>query len=238
MAGPRAREISLFDRQILTRASLDSVRKLTPRAMAKNPVMFVVEVGSVLTTALWIRDMIAPRRRRGAALVHRLGRALAVVHGDLRELRRGDRRGPRQGPGRHAAQDAQGDGRAAPARQRHRDGPGVGAAQGRRGDRRGRRADPRRRRRDRGRRERRRIGHHRRIGAGDPRERRRSLRGDGRHAGALGPARDPHQRQPRRIVPRAHDLAGRGRRAPEDARTRSRSTSCSRASPSSSCSRA
>jgi potassium-transporting ATPase ATP-binding subunit len=60
MAGPRAREISLFDPQILTRAALDSVRKLTPRAMAKNPVMFVVEVGSVLTTALWIRDLVAP----------------------------------------------------------------------------------------------------------------------------------------------------------------------------------
>ena len=60
MAGPRAREISLFDRAILSRAAVDSVRKLTPRAMAKNPVMFVVEVGSVLTTALWLRDMIAP----------------------------------------------------------------------------------------------------------------------------------------------------------------------------------
>jgi K+-transporting ATPase ATPase B chain len=60
MAGPRAREISLFDPQILSRAAIDSVRKLTPRAMAKNPVMFVVEVGSVLTTALWIRDMVAP----------------------------------------------------------------------------------------------------------------------------------------------------------------------------------
>jgi len=60
MAGPRVREISLFDPQILSRAALDSVRKLAPAAMAKNPVMFVVEVGSVLTTALWIRDMVAP----------------------------------------------------------------------------------------------------------------------------------------------------------------------------------
>ncbi|HVP30857.1 MAG TPA: HAD-IC family P-type ATPase, partial [Myxococcota bacterium] len=60
MAGPRAKEISLFDPQILSRAALDSVQKLAPRAMAKNPVMFVVEVGSVLTTALWIRDMVAP----------------------------------------------------------------------------------------------------------------------------------------------------------------------------------
>jgi potassium-transporting ATPase ATP-binding subunit len=34
--------------------ALDSVRKLDPRWMVKNPVMFVVEVGSVLTSALLI----------------------------------------------------------------------------------------------------------------------------------------------------------------------------------------
>src|SRR5262249_2207183 len=31
-----------------------------PRVMAKNPVMFVVEVGSVLTTLIWLRDLVAP----------------------------------------------------------------------------------------------------------------------------------------------------------------------------------
>jgi len=60
MSGPRARAISLFDRQILARAALDSLRKLAPQSMVKNPVMFVVEIGSVLTTALWLRDAIAP----------------------------------------------------------------------------------------------------------------------------------------------------------------------------------
>jgi K+-transporting ATPase ATPase B chain len=59
MSGPRARAISLFDRQILARASVDSVRKLAPTAMVKNPVMFVVEVGSILTTALCLRDAFA-----------------------------------------------------------------------------------------------------------------------------------------------------------------------------------
>jgi K+-transporting ATPase ATPase B chain len=33
------------------------VRKLNPRSMAKNPVMFIVEVGSVLTTILYVRDL-------------------------------------------------------------------------------------------------------------------------------------------------------------------------------------
>jgi potassium-transporting ATPase ATP-binding subunit len=61
MAGPRAKAISLFDRAILSRAALDSVRKLTPQVMARNPVMFVVEVASVLTTLVWLRGLVAPR---------------------------------------------------------------------------------------------------------------------------------------------------------------------------------
>jgi K+-transporting ATPase ATPase B chain len=47
---------SLFDRTIVRRASVDALRKLDPRLMMKNPVMFVVEIGSVLTTALLIAD--------------------------------------------------------------------------------------------------------------------------------------------------------------------------------------
>jgi K+-transporting ATPase ATPase B chain len=48
---------SLFDRSIVKRAALDSLIKLDPRTLAKNPVMFVVEVGSVLTTILFFRDL-------------------------------------------------------------------------------------------------------------------------------------------------------------------------------------
>ena len=44
------RKKSLADSAILSRAVVDSFRKLKPQAMAKNPVMFVVEVGAVLTT--------------------------------------------------------------------------------------------------------------------------------------------------------------------------------------------
>src|SRR5271166_7067511 len=60
MAGPRAREISLFDRTILSRAAMDSVGKFAPQVLARNPVMFVVEVGSVFTSLLWLRDWLAP----------------------------------------------------------------------------------------------------------------------------------------------------------------------------------
>src|SRR6202045_5476211 len=46
----QVRKQSLTDTKILARAVTDSFRKLDPRTMVKNPVMFVVEVGAVLTT--------------------------------------------------------------------------------------------------------------------------------------------------------------------------------------------
>jgi potassium-transporting ATPase ATP-binding subunit len=48
---------SLFDSAIVRRASVDALVKLAPKTMMKNPVMFVVEVGSVLTTVLLILDL-------------------------------------------------------------------------------------------------------------------------------------------------------------------------------------
>jgi K+-transporting ATPase ATPase B chain len=49
---------SLFDAAIMRRASTDALIKLAPQNMAKNPVMFIVEVGSILTTILLISDRI------------------------------------------------------------------------------------------------------------------------------------------------------------------------------------
>ncbi|MEV6792233.1 potassium-transporting ATPase subunit KdpB [Streptomyces sp. NPDC051320] len=46
----------LFDAGQLIRSFPEAVRKLDPRTMIKSPVMFVVEVGSVLTTVLALRD--------------------------------------------------------------------------------------------------------------------------------------------------------------------------------------
>ncbi len=53
----RGRALSLFDRSILRRALIDSFRKLHPRKMMKNPVMFLVEAGAVLTTLLLFRPV-------------------------------------------------------------------------------------------------------------------------------------------------------------------------------------
>jgi K+-transporting ATPase ATPase B chain len=58
MAAAAKTKLSLFDPAIVRQAAIASLRKLDPRLVAKNPVMFVVEVGSLLTTVLWLRDRI------------------------------------------------------------------------------------------------------------------------------------------------------------------------------------
>jgi len=48
---------SLFDIAILKQAIVDSFRKLTPQRQVRNPVMFVVYVGAILTTLLWLQAL-------------------------------------------------------------------------------------------------------------------------------------------------------------------------------------
>src|ERR1041384_5466259 len=52
-----AQKRALFDPSIVRRAIGDAFLKLNPRQVAKNPVMFVVEISSILTTLLIIRDV-------------------------------------------------------------------------------------------------------------------------------------------------------------------------------------
>ncbi len=47
--------LSLFDAKIVRRALVDAFKKLDPRVQLKNPVMFVVEVGSAITTIEFLR---------------------------------------------------------------------------------------------------------------------------------------------------------------------------------------
>src|SRR5437868_7263389 len=49
---------ALFDTSILTQAIVDSFRKLTPQRQVRNPVMFVVYVGSIVTTLLWVLALV------------------------------------------------------------------------------------------------------------------------------------------------------------------------------------
>ena len=60
MADSMKRELSLFDPEIVQPAVWESFRKLTPQHVIKNPVMFIVEIGSVLTTLILLRDLVAP----------------------------------------------------------------------------------------------------------------------------------------------------------------------------------
>src|SRR5215469_6697509 len=57
MASKLGKSKSLWDAKIVRQALIDSVRKLNPRTMMKNPVMFVVEIGSVITTVLLFKDV-------------------------------------------------------------------------------------------------------------------------------------------------------------------------------------
>ena len=215
--------LALFDRTLIVPAIGGSFRKLDPRTLVKNPVMFVVEIVSVLTTYL-LHPRPRDRRRHGRRhqrAVLRPDRGLAVVHRAVRQFRRGGGRGPRQGAGRHACAACAPrpwpsvcqDGEAAELRAGRR-----GRAQaGRHRAGRDRRLHPERRRGDRGRRLGRRIGHHRRIRAGHPRKRRRPLGGHRRHARDLGLDQGAHHRGAGLDLPRPHDRAGRGRGAAEDA---------------------
>jgi K+-transporting ATPase ATPase B chain len=129
--------------------SSTSVRKLDPRRMIRNPVMFVVEVGSAFTTLLFVHALVTGEGEAPPASVHpspsRSG------SGSPCSSRTSPRRWPRarQGAGRHAAQGAQGRHRQAPRARARRDADAargspvlVRAPQGRPRPRRGRRPDP------------------------------------------------------------------------------------------------
>ena len=48
---------SIFNPALIRPAVRDALKKLDPRFLVKNPVMFVVEIGSVLTTIAFIGDL-------------------------------------------------------------------------------------------------------------------------------------------------------------------------------------
>lgn len=54
----RQKKIKGLGYELIKRAIKDAFLKLNPRHMVRNPVMFVVEVGSLLTTALWIQSLM------------------------------------------------------------------------------------------------------------------------------------------------------------------------------------
>jgi len=61
---------TLFDANIIRRALIDSFIKLNPMRQVRNPVMFVVEVGSVLTTLLFVRALFVPGSESAGFILH------------------------------------------------------------------------------------------------------------------------------------------------------------------------
>ena len=55
---PSVKQHASLGRSLYRRALVDAFVKLNPRWMARNPVMFVVEVGSALTTLLWLQALL------------------------------------------------------------------------------------------------------------------------------------------------------------------------------------
>ena len=59
LAPRRRAQGGLFDPRMLWKSTPDAFRKLDPRTLYRNPVMFIVEIGSVFTTWLALRDHTA-----------------------------------------------------------------------------------------------------------------------------------------------------------------------------------
>jgi len=65
----RGRAHSLFDRAILHQAVVDAFGKLTPQVQVRNPVMFVVYVGSILTTGLFVQAVFGAGEARATFIL-------------------------------------------------------------------------------------------------------------------------------------------------------------------------
>ena len=97
---------SLFDPSILKQAIVDSFGKLTVRRQVRNPVMFVVYIGAILTTMLWLQAIVGQGEAPAwfifwvsVAVVHRnlanFAEAMIGMRGKARPLAPPDRARPK-----------------------------------------------------------------------------------------------------------------------------------------------
>ena len=61
VAKQRRAGISIFNREIVRQASVDAVKKLNPVHLLANPVILVVEIGAVITTAMFLQELVGQR---------------------------------------------------------------------------------------------------------------------------------------------------------------------------------
>ena len=123
LARRATRRFGLFAPHLMRAALETVVCHAAPDIQWKNPVMFVVEVGTVLSIVFTLAQVFGYPSQVRMSLLAR-ARHLALSDGPLRQLRDGIGRSPRQGPGRFASQNAARDARLPPVRRRHdrRDG--------------------------------------------------------------------------------------------------------------------
>ena len=73
--------LTLFDSALIGPAIADSFKKLDPRVQLRSPVMFVVYVGSLLTTILWLQALRGSGDRRVPACERAVVKALDGGYG-------------------------------------------------------------------------------------------------------------------------------------------------------------
>ena len=199
-----------------SRRSATRSRSSTRALQFRNPVMFIVELGSVITTVIFFLELA--RGHYGQLWfvgVIAFWLWLTVLFANFAEAI-AEGRGKAQADALRATRTTTTAHRR-PDSGRLEDVPAPELQTRRRRRRLGRRDHPGRRRDHRGRRLGRRVGDHRRVGSGHPRVGRRPLGRHGRHEAALRPARRPGHAGAGPVVPRPDDRARRGRRAPQDA---------------------
>ena len=207
---------TLTDPKILGPAAIEAFKKLDPRLMVRNPVMFTVEVVATLTTLLFIRDLVTGAGHTGFAFQINLWLWFTVLFANFAEAV-AEGRGKAQAATLRKTKTETTAKLLAPHSGHMAAGVGDRAEAGRCRPGRGRRPHPERRRGDRRRRLGQRGGDHRRVGAGDPRKRRRPFGGHRRNAGDLRLDQGADHRGTRLDVPRPDDRSRRGRAAAEDA---------------------
>ena len=210
----------ILDPDLLRSAIPHAFRKLDPRLLIKNPVMFVVEITAVLVTVTAIADVVGaqPTGVGGLGFPIQIGIWLwfTVLFATYAEA-------VAEARGRAQAATLRRTRSETTAHRRRADGTlenvgSVRAAQGRHHRRRGRRDDRRRRRRHRGHRVRQRGRDHRRVGAGPQGAGHGHPQlGHRRHDARQRPDRRPGHVRPGRDLPRPDDRPGRGRQAPAHA---------------------